>query len=66
VVLYVRRWLHAPLQLPEGTLRQRDRGTPQGGLCAAAHNAPYEQRWIMCSAGPFLLVRRAAAVERRA
>src|SRR3954471_14987013 len=30
VLLYVRRWLHAPLQLPEGTLRQRDRGTPQG------------------------------------
>jgi group II intron reverse transcriptase/maturase len=30
VVLYVRRWLHAPLQLPEGTLQQRDRGTPQG------------------------------------
>lgn len=29
VVLYVRRWLHAPLQLPEGTLRQRDRGTPR-------------------------------------
>jgi group II intron reverse transcriptase/maturase len=30
VVLYVRRWLQAPLQLPDGTLRQRDRGTPQG------------------------------------
>ena len=30
VVLYVRRWLHAPLQLPDGTLQQRDRGTPQG------------------------------------
>jgi RNA-directed DNA polymerase len=30
VVLYVRRWLHAPLQLPEGTLQQCDRGTPQG------------------------------------
>jgi len=30
VVLYVRRWLKAPLQLPGGTLRQRDRGTPQG------------------------------------
>jgi group II intron reverse transcriptase/maturase len=30
VVLYVRRWLEAPLQLPGGTLRQRDRGTPQG------------------------------------
>ncbi|MFE5587969.1 reverse transcriptase domain-containing protein [Kitasatospora sp. NPDC056531] len=30
VVLYVRRWLAAPLQLPDGTLQQRDRGTPQG------------------------------------
>jgi RNA-directed DNA polymerase len=30
VVLYVRRWLVAPLQLPDGTLVERDRGTPQG------------------------------------
>ena len=30
VVLYVRRWLAAPLQSADGTLRQRDRGTPQG------------------------------------
>ena len=30
VVLYVQRWLQAPLRLPDGTLRQRDRGTPQG------------------------------------
>jgi group II intron reverse transcriptase/maturase len=30
VVLYVRRWLQAPLQRPDGTLVQRDRGTPQG------------------------------------
>jgi len=30
VVLYVERWLQAPLQLPDGTLQQRDRGTPQG------------------------------------
>jgi RNA-directed DNA polymerase len=29
-VLYVRRWLEAPLQLPDGTLQQRNRGTPQG------------------------------------
>ncbi len=50
VVLYVRRWLQAPLQLPGGTLRQRDRGTPQGGLCEASHNPPYEQRWVMRSA----------------
>ncbi|MCX4787258.1 group II intron reverse transcriptase/maturase [Streptomyces sp. NBC_01221] len=30
VVLYVKRWLRAPLQLPDGTLQKRDRGTPQG------------------------------------
>jgi len=53
VVLHVRRWLAAPLALPDGTLRQRDRGTPQGGLCAAAHKPPYEQRWVMRSARRF-------------
>lgn len=30
VVLYVQRWLTAPLQRPDGTLEARDRGTPQG------------------------------------
>ena len=30
VLLYVRRWLRAPLQLPDGTLQERDKGTPQG------------------------------------
>ena len=30
VVLYVKRWLAADLQLPDGTLQARDRGTPQG------------------------------------
>ena len=30
VVLYVRRWLAAPIHQPDGTLQQRDRGTPQG------------------------------------
>jgi group II intron reverse transcriptase/maturase len=30
VLLYVKRWLVAPLQLQDGTLQQRDRGTPQG------------------------------------
>ena len=30
VLLYVKRWLAAPLQLPDGSLRERDRGTPQG------------------------------------
>ena len=30
VLLYVRRWLVAPLQTADGTLQARDRGTPQG------------------------------------
>jgi RNA-directed DNA polymerase len=30
VVLYVKRWLVAPLQQADGTLLGRDRGTPQG------------------------------------
>ena len=30
VVLYVRRWLQAPLHLPDGSVQTRDRGTPQG------------------------------------
>ncbi len=30
VLLYVKRWLAAPLQHPDGTLSERVRGTPQG------------------------------------
>jgi RNA-directed DNA polymerase len=30
VVLYVRRWLTAPMQMPDGTVVGRDCGTPQG------------------------------------
>jgi RNA-directed DNA polymerase len=30
VLLYVERWLKAPLQMGDGALVQRDRGTPQG------------------------------------
>ena len=30
VLLYVKRWLAAPLRHPDGTLVERDKGTPQG------------------------------------
>ncbi len=30
IVLYVKRWLAAALQHPDGTLQERDRGTPEG------------------------------------
>ncbi|MGH9344114.1 MAG: reverse transcriptase domain-containing protein, partial [Terriglobia bacterium] len=32
VVLYIERWLKAPMQLEDGTRLERDRGTPQGGV----------------------------------
>jgi RNA-directed DNA polymerase len=31
VLLYVERWLKAPMLMPDGTLTQRTKGTPQGG-----------------------------------
>jgi len=34
VLLYTERWLKAPVQLPDGTLQERDRGTPQGGVAS--------------------------------
>ena len=30
VLLYIERWLKAPMQMPDGTLAARERGTPQG------------------------------------
>lgn len=32
VILYIGRWLKAPLQLANGTLVERHKGTPQGGV----------------------------------
>jgi RNA-directed DNA polymerase len=35
VLLYVKRWLAAPLQRPNGVLEQRSKGTPQGSAVTA-------------------------------
>ena len=32
VLLYIERWLKAPVQMPDGTLVNREKGTPQGGV----------------------------------
>jgi RNA-directed DNA polymerase len=32
VLLYIQRWLNAPLQLKDGSLERRKSGTPQGGV----------------------------------
>ncbi len=63
VVLYVRRWLAAPLQHPGGTLTTPDRGTPQGGLCSAEHKEPYEQGGVMRSVGLLALVTATPGIE---
>lgn len=32
VLMYIRRWLTAPVQQKDGTIKERDKGTPQGGV----------------------------------
>lgn len=32
ILLYIERWIKAPLELPDGTIKDRDSGTPQGGV----------------------------------
>lgn len=32
VILYIKRWLTAPFQMPDGTVIERTKGTPQGGV----------------------------------
>jgi len=32
VILYLERWLKAPMLLPDGSMKARDKGTPQGGV----------------------------------
>jgi RNA-directed DNA polymerase len=34
VLLYIERWLKAPMQREDGTIEPRDAGTPQGGVIA--------------------------------
>jgi RNA-directed DNA polymerase len=58
VVLYVKRWLVAPLQLPNGTLRARDRGTPQGSAVS-----PVLANLFMHYAFDMFLVREFPRVE---
>ena len=41
MLLYVERWLKAPVQLPCGAVEARTMGTPQGGLWKAFHKPPY-------------------------
>jgi hypothetical protein len=50
--------------LEEWTYHATLSGTPQGRLCAAAHNPPYVQCRVMRSADPSTLVRAGSGAER--
>ena len=58
VLLYVRRWLEAPLQYPDGTLVERTKGTPQG----SAMTAPTQLR-TWSSSGRFSACREGVGRE---
>ncbi|NYT62883.1 reverse transcriptase N-terminal domain-containing protein [Alcaligenaceae bacterium] len=44
----LRKWLKAGT-IEDGVRSTTEKGAPQGGLCAAEHNPPYEQCWVMHS-----------------
>jgi RNA-directed DNA polymerase len=48
----------------QGRLHRTEDGVPPGGLCAAAHNDPYEQRWVMRSVCSQALVGVGGKAER--
>jgi RNA-directed DNA polymerase len=50
--------------MEDGQVRRPVTGRPQGGLCAAAHKPPHEQRWFMRSARRLPPVRAVAVIGR--
>ena len=56
-------WLKAGV-IEQGRFAPTEEGTPQGGLCAAAHKPPYEQRWVMRSVRGLPPVEAVATTER--
>jgi retron-type reverse transcriptase len=52
VLALVKAFLKAGVMTELGNHEDSSTGTPQGGLCSAEHNPPYEQRRVMRSAGP--------------
>jgi RNA-directed DNA polymerase len=50
--------------MEDGQVRRPVTGSPQGGLCSAEHNDPYEQCWVMRSVGWLGLVGAGPGVER--
>ena len=60
----VKAFLKAGVLTDLGDREESLTGTPQGGLCAAAHNDPYEQRWLMRSVERLPRVGAVVTTER--
>ena len=63
VLALVKAFLKAGVLTELGEHRETLTGTPQGALCSAEHNAPYEQCRVMRSAGLPGLVDAGSASE---
>jgi RNA-directed DNA polymerase len=59
----VKAFLKAGVMTFPGDREDSLTGTPQGGLCSAEHNPPYEQCRVMRSAGLLALVIAVLALE---
>ena len=62
VLRLIRSYLEAGVMI-DGIRQETEEGTPQGGLCSAEHNDPYEQCRVMRSAGLAALVGTGSAGE---
>jgi hypothetical protein len=65
VVLYVKRWLKAPVQMPDGRLAERDRGTPQGSAVSPGLANLVHALSVPLLAGTGVPGRGVRAVRRR-
>ena len=63
VLALVKAFLKAGILAEDGLLKDTSSGTPQGSLCEAEHNPPYEQRRVMRSAGLLALVTALPGAE---
>jgi RNA-directed DNA polymerase len=57
-------WLKAGVFEAGKGFAPTEEGTPQGGLCSAEHNPPYEQCGIMRSVVLMSLVRAMTGIDR--
>jgi hypothetical protein len=63
VLALIKAFLKAGVLTEAGEHEETWTGTPQGGLCSAEHNPPYEQGRVMRSADPPGLVGAGSASE---